>query len=466
MSRDNVRAMRPEFGFRSESSPPAACPLVLMNETFERNTAVLRSRWPALLERLLGEDTAALLRSARRVEGRSFTFSVDGVQLTSRHDRVQEARLQAASFPANSRALNVYGCGLGDLQRVLLAMPGVERLSVHVLNGALSLLTLQWVDQSDWLADPRVRLAYAGELADMQQPFFGLPAEMVLADDFNARIRDRLVRETHLAYNNSRFDPLNPEIQARLGDNLALLRRDRDVAELFNTQIGGEVFVIATGPSLERNLVQLRQLRDQPDRPLYICVDTAYRPLLAAGIEPDLVVSIDALIDSRHLPAERSAATTLVYLPMVQRAVLESWRGPRFAAYSASPVYGEIRRVIPRASLNVSGSVIHPAVDLAVRMGAGTVTLFGADFGFPMSKTHAGWQDGVLGPKVEQARHWVRDGYGRRIKTQLNFLGYLCELERYIALNPRVAFFNSSKAGALIAGTAFHPEFVAPEVEK
>lgn len=434
-----------------------------MNDPFERNAAVLRSRWPALLARVLGEDTGALVRNARRVEGRSFTFSVRGVQLTSRHDRPKEARLQAASFPANSREVHLYGCGLGDVQRVLLAIPGIERLSVHVLNGALLSLTLQWFDQSDWLADPRVRLAYAGELADMQQPFFGLPAEMVLADDFNARMRDRLLRETHLAFNNRRFDALNPEVQARLRDNTALLRRDRDVAELFNTQAGREVYVIATGPTLERNLLRLKQLRDQPDRPLFICVDTAYRPLLAAGIEPDLVMSIDALIDSRHLPADESAATTLVYLPMVQRAVLESWRGPRYAAYSASPVYRELRRTLPRASLNVSGSVIHPAVDLAVRMGARTVTLFGADFAFPLSKTHAGWKDGVLGPELEKAMHWVSDGHGRRIKTQLNLLGYLCELERYIVRNPQVAFFNSSRSGALISGAAFHPDFAEPE---
>ena len=51
-----------------------------------------------------------------------------------------------------------------------------------------------------------------------------------------------------------------------------------------------------------------------------------------------------------------------------------------------------------QGQLYVGGSVIHPAVDLAVKMGAARITLFGADFAFPMNKTHAGWNDGDLGP--------------------------------------------------------------------
>ena len=175
---------------------------------------------------------------------------------------------------------------------------------------------------------------------------------------------------------------------------------------------------------------------------------------------PDLVVSIDQLISFRHLPFEQSEGIPLVYLPMSDPEVLRAWKGKRYGGYSASPVYAALREEYPRGELHVGGSVIHPAVDLAVKMGATRITLFGADFAFPMNKTHAGWNDGELGPSVNQARHWVRDGHGQRVSTQLNFRGYLCVLERYIAAHPQVEFFNSSRAGALIAGTRFNQEFV------
>lgn len=429
-----------------------------MSESFDDNARVIERRWPMLYARLMLEDSTAI--QAELSEGLGSTLSIDGIQLTSRHDRAHEARVQAASLPTGKPQLHVYGTGLGDLPTVLLERDELERLYVHILNGALFALALQLLDQRQWLDDPRVELLYAGDQADIYTPFFALPSEMVLADDFNAKIRDRLVSEVHLSFNNREFDPQSPIILQRLHDSLDLLLADDDVAQLFNTFAGQEVYVIATGPSLESHFEHLAAIREQAQRPFFICVDTAYRPLREHGIKPDLVVSIDQRISFLHLPFEDSDGIPLVYLPMSDPEVLKAWKGKRYGGYSASPIYATLRRQYPRAELYVGGSVIHPAVDLAVKMGAGCVTLFGADFAFPMNKTHAGWRDGDLGPGVNLARHWVRDGYGERVRTQLNFRSYLCELERYIAGHPKVRFLNSSRAGAMIAGTQFNREFV------
>ncbi|WP_460367522.1 motility associated factor glycosyltransferase family protein [Pseudomonas sp. Tul1A2] len=428
-----------------------------MSEFFQANAEVLQRRWPALFERLVAEDTAAV--QAELVQGLGSTLSVNGVQLTSRHDRIHEARIQAASL-ADKPQLHVYGTCLGDLPSVLLEREGLERLYVHILNGALFALVVQLLDQRQWLEDPRVELFYAGDHPDFFTPFFALPAEMLLADDFNAKVRDRLVSEVHLSFNNRDFDPQSTEIQQRLQECLPVLLADADVAQLFGTCAGREIYVIATGPTLEQHYQRLAAIRQRAERPLFICVDTAYRPLREHGIVPDLVVSIDQRISFRHLPFEESDGIPLVYLPMSDPSVLKAWKGKRYGGYSASPIYANLREQHPRALLHVGGSVIHPAVDLAVKMGATGITLLGADFAFPMNKTHAGWNDGELGPPVNQARHWVRDGHGQRVSTQLNFRGYLCVLERYIAAHPQVEFLNSSRSGALIAGTGFNPEFV------
>ncbi|MCX2541853.1 6-hydroxymethylpterin diphosphokinase MptE-like protein [Pseudomonas sp. COW5] len=429
-----------------------------MSEFFQANANVIERRWPALFARLLNEDSSVI--EAGLTQGLGSTLNINGIQLTSRHDRVHEARIQAASLPADKSRLHVYGTGLGDLPTVLLERAGLERLYVHILNGALFALVLQLIDQQQWLEDPRVELLYAGDLPDICTPFFALPAEMLLADDFNAKIRDRLVSEVHLSFNNREFDPQSPFIQQRLQDCLPVLLADDDVAQLFGTCVGREIYVIGTGPTLEQHFERLAAIRKRDERPLFICVDTAYRPLREHGIVPDCVVSIDQRISFRHLPFEESDDIPLVYLPMSDPEVLRAWKGKRYGGYSLSPVYAALREQHPRALLHVGGSVIHPAVDLAVKMGAARVTLFGADFAFPMNKTHAGWSDGDLGPSVNQARHWVRDGFGERVSTQLNFRGYLCVLERYIASQPHVEFFNSSRAGALIAGTRFNQEFV------
>lgn len=427
-----------------------------MSEFFQRNAEVIQVRWPSLFERLAREDSDRV--NAVLVEGLGSTLSVDGIQLSSRHDRLAEARLQAASLP-RVPLLHVYGTGLGDLQDALLQRSDLQRLHVHILNGALFVLVLHLLDQYSWLADPRVELGYAGDAAEIALPYFALPAELVLADDVNAKIRDRLVSETHLTFNNARFDVADPHLVELLDKSLPLLRADRDVAELFGSRAGQGAFVIATGPSLQNHLPALKRIREQEQRPLFIAVDTAYKPLLAAGIEPDIVVSVDHKIRLHHLPPEASAGTALVYMPMLDVDTLAGWRGPRYAAYSDSALYDRVRGKIPRGHLFVGGSVIHPAADLAVKMGVSRVTLFGADFAFPGDRTHTGWDDGVLGPQIAAAQHWVLDGYGQRVRTQLNFRSYLIELERFVSRHPQVAFFNTSRAGAQIAGTTFDAEF-------
>ncbi|WP_247257698.1 motility associated factor glycosyltransferase family protein [Pseudomonas moorei] len=428
-----------------------------MSEWFEDNAQVIQRRWPALYSRLLMEDGEVLVEP---LNGLDSTFSVDGIQLTSRHDRLHEARIQAASLPLDKPRLHVYGTGLGDLPRVLLERPGLEKLYVHILNGALFKRVLQLLDHQQWLEHPHVELLFAGDLQDICTPFFALPAEMLLADDFNAKIRDRLVNEVHLSFNNRKFDPQSPFIQQRLQDCLEVLLADADVAQLFGTCIGREIYVIGTGPTLEGHFQRLAAVRGQAERPLFICVDTAYRPLRENGIAPDLVVSIDQRTSFRHLPFEESDDIPLVYMPISDPQVLKAWKGKRYGGYSSSPIYAQLRQQHPRGQLHVGGSVIHPAVDLAVKMGAARITLFGADFAFPMNKTHTGWNDGDLGPAVSQARYWVLDGQGERVRTQLNFRSYLCVLERYIAGHPQVSFFNSSRAGAMIAGTQFNTDFV------
>jgi hypothetical protein len=428
-----------------------------MTDSFERNAAVLQNRWPDVFARLQTEGDAS--SRAELVEGLQSTLRINGIQLTSRHDRIAEARLQAASLPPDSEVLHIYGTGLGDLQRVLLEEHSATRLQVHILNGSLFALVLKLTDQDDWLRDPRIELVYAAEHSEIQFPFFALPAELELADENNARIRDRLVSEVHIHFNNREFDPQSPEIVQRLEDSFSLVSSDPDVAELFGSQSGREIYVIGTGPSLEQHFEKLLALRGQAQRPLFICVDTAYRPLIAQGIVPDLLVTIDQRISDRHLPATESKGIRLVYLPLCDPQVLAAWQGERYAGFSPSPMYAQLRQRVQRGMLAGGGSVIHPAVDLAVKMGATQITLFGVDFAYPMNKSHAGWGDGELGAPVDQARHWVLDGHGQRVKTQLNFRRYLGELERYIQAHPQVRFFNSSRSGAMIAGTTFNEAF-------
>lgn len=426
-----------------------------MNQ-FEENLARLAPRWPDLAETLQYAPVESL--TVELVEGRQSTLLVQGIQLSSRHDRHAEARWQAEQVAADAAHIHLYGTALGEIVEVLLARPALQQLTVHLLNETLFSLLLRLMPCA-WLDDVRVSLRLASGEREVFKPFIALPGELALVSDANARIRDRLVAEIEWPYVSARLQDSATLRNERLQQNRATWLADRDVRELFASRQGEPVVVVASGPSQAGQHARLRSLQAQGLCPFVICLDTAWVPLRLQGIKPDLVVSIDINIHPGILPAEGSEGTPLVYFPQLQPTVLTQWRGPRFVACSESDFYASVRAERSPGTLFTCGSVLHPAVDLAVQMGASQVLLVGADFAFLDGETHTGWPAGQLTP-AHMAMHWVLNGHGERVPTLLNFRSYLCYLEQYIARHPGVRFSNTSRRGAAIEGTDYPEEWM------
>ncbi|MCX9103473.1 motility associated factor glycosyltransferase family protein [Aeromonas veronii] len=430
-----------------------------MNEDLLRHhLAIIEQRWPQLAAHLTVAQLGDL--QVELCEGLSSTLLVNGIQLTSRHDRVKEAELQAATLP-DVPVLHLYGTGLGDLQKVLLTRPRLETLHVHIMHHNLFTLVLALLEHDEWLQDPRVELSLAADEQEIVLPFFALPSELELAEDAACRIRGRLISEILAGYTRQRFDPASPRILSRLAENMSLVAKDGDVSSLFGSRPDSSALVIASGPTLAQHLPKLAGwLVHHPDW-LVICVDTALVSLRSYGLAPHVVVSIDDALSPDRLPGTGLDTVPLVYAPMVPSDTLNAWPGPRLTTYSVSPMYAALARKHPKGTLHQGGSVIHPTVDLAVQIGCTEVLLLGCDFAFPGGQTHAGWQDGALGPSASQALSWVVDGHGNRVSTNPNFTTYQIELERYMAAHPEVHFWNSSRDGAALLGSEYHPDFVS-----
>ncbi|MBL0588605.1 MULTISPECIES: motility associated factor glycosyltransferase family protein [Aeromonas] len=430
-----------------------------MNEDLLRHhLAIIEQRWPRLAAHLTVAQLGDL--QVELCEGISSTLLVNGIQLTSRHNRVAEAELQAASLPM-APVLHLYGTGLGDLPRTLLARSDLRTLHIHILNQTLFTLVLALLEQDDWLQDPRVHLTMACDEQEILLPFFALPSELELAEESACRIRGRLMSEILAGYTRQRFDPASPRILSRLTENMSLVASDGDVSSLFGSRPDGSALIIASGPTLAQHLPKLAGWLDHHPDWLVICVDTALVSLRSYGLAPHVVVSIDDAITPDRLPGAGLDTVPLVYAPMVPSDTLNAWPGPRLTTYSASPMYAALAREHPKGTLHQGGSVIHPTVDLAVQIGCTEVLLLGCDFAFPGGQTHAGWQDGALGPSASQALSWAVDGHGKRVSTNPNFTTYQIELERYMAAHPEVHFWNSSRDGSALLGSEYHPDFAS-----
>ena len=172
--------------------------------------------------------------------------------------------------------------------------------------------------------------------------------------------------------------------------NLPGIIAGRDVRDLTGAFAGVPAVIVAAGPSLDRNLPELAACRD---RALIIATDTAARPLLSAGVAPHLIVGLDpSEVNGRHLLALPGVEQSwLVAESALDPRATAAFAGRRFwfrvSGHQPWPWFNELGLDVGR--LDVWGSVLTGAYNLAVLAGCDPIVLVGADLSFPGRRPYA-----------------------------------------------------------------------------
>ncbi|MBY0465727.1 MAG: DUF115 domain-containing protein [Burkholderiales bacterium] len=424
-------------------------------EVYALNLGLLQSKNPKLAELLDDVDIDGIHHQT--VVGKSCTIAIDGRQLTSRHDPEAEAALRCASLN-QTETVDIYGFECGYATRHLLSnYPDVKHIHVHVLNLSVFKLVLHLGPLDDVFSSARVHIFYGENPNPMLGRYLTNPAELTFTDDVNWKIRDQLLYRNLIEYSNKLFrkkwvsDTLDQDKAARLSSS-------NGVADLFKTIPGKHVYVIGAGPTLEKNVSRLSSILSIDKDCLVIACDTSVNGLIKHGIKPHYIVTTDPNIAPKYIDPDAAEGVSLIYGINTPAEFVENWPGPTYFYLPSVEEYTKFTDLIPKGRLFGGGSVIHPATDLAVKMGAGSITFIGADFAFPYGKTHSFWENGDLGTHI-MGRHWVMNGRGEKITTNTNFAYYLIALEYLVGISTSTAFFNASPDGAAIAGVDPDPTF-------
>jgi len=422
---------------------------MFMDEILKKNFDVIEKRWPDIFKKILQADLSEFT-----VEVEQNTLIIDGIQLTSNYDRIAEAKLQAELIPLDSKVAYIYGVGLGDLPQTILARSNIDKVFVYLLNVNLFLHVINVIELDSWLSDERVVLVDASVFKEVNSPFAAVPAELALADNSAAQIRDRVLLELDSEFISVRHKEDHVGVAESIENNLHNIQSDPSIESLILSNLE-QVYIAAAGPTLAEHIDLLKNNQMSQSPITLIAVDTAVKSLLDYDIVPDIVISIDQV--SHHtfesIDHNKLSECSLIYFPRIKAGIIDNWPGKHYCAYSQEEIYKNINDKYPKTKLFTSGSVIHPAIDFAVQKGVKSIVLLGADFGFPNNQAYVDGQDVIGTDKYTSSAHWVLNGNGERITTMLNYRGYLRDLEQYIANKPNVKFINGSLEGAAIAGT-------------
>ncbi len=405
------------------------------------------------------------------------------VRVHSLHTPEEEAKTlldSALDGRAVPSVVAVLGVGLGYvIDEIERRRPGVHIVALELVPALVD----GWSRRRDW--DEAIQ---RGQLVVGVAPGYDLPipawpaavvdeAPLVVVQPVIAQHHRDALEQAHKAFQQFLFEQrANAEARRRLAapyllqtiENLPVLMSSSDLGALDGLALGHTVVLCGAGPSLDGLLPSLRAHRE---RAWLVALDTALRPLMGAGIVPDLVVSVDPTqLNGRHL----------LNLPTRARPwlVAEASLDPRaFAAFAGRifacrlgvadpwPWLGSLG--ISASPLRAWGSVLTAACDLVSRLQAPRVVFAGMELAFTNDQSYCrgtsfeeDWlaqqqRDGlssieeVWRTRIAEHETAEPDLNGLTVRTTPQMVAFRNWVRSFVSSKPTVEFINASGAGIL-----------------
>lgn len=358
----------------------------------------------------------------------------------------------------------VLGLGLGyHVEALLERLPANSMIVIlHTEMEAALLRQMAATVQHRWFKDKRVILLQLINVHDMGIMLGNIMLEhmlrrvqicchypcMSLAEAEYKEVEQNILPQAEQAFlsnlNTNLFVAI-PFLQ-NYWSNLPEIASNPGIASYKKAFQGLPAIVVASGPSLNKNIDELRRCQD---RAVIIAAGTAVGALSQHGIRPDFVIISDATFGAiRGLDGENPPVA--VFSTQAKHELVAGYQGSKcfFAPDFISGV--GLEDCFPQVEkLKQTISVSTGAVDFAVYAGAKQVILVGQDLAFPNNQEYA---DGVQGGGYVQRDRVMIDAFdGGQVPSTQVFKMVVDYYNQYVPGYPQVNFINATEGGALIA---------------
>ena len=229
---------------------------------------------------------------------------------------------------------------------------------------------------------------------------------------------------------------------------------------------------MSTGPSLEKNVHNLIGNKNV----IIIAVGQALRVLLAYGITPDFICSVDfGKVNMGHFKGLMNSNVPLVTINRTYAPLLRQWKGVKFIAGTPVPGFEKKAAGIlsKKGYVDAGGSVAHLCFGFANLLGCDPITFLGQDLALG-EKSHIALADaggdisienGEIKWEIKDQRcnlfnkdkysmgpaHNVEGYFGKLVLTNLGLTSFLSTFEVMIKQS-KSKIYNSTEGGAKIKG--------------
>jgi hypothetical protein len=392
---------------------------------------------------------------------------VNGIPYHSPYDPLRETEKFYSGKPIETAdVVMVFGWGLGYCGEVLRRnVKPAARIVVFEPDEDLFNLSLAQLNHAAVLQDQRFRFVVGQKACESFEEWGlegGQETDQLLWIEWPPALRSGTVI----------FDLLKAKFQKYLRDRAAnLLTHFKNGAKYFANAIANfefqhspdagclfdrfrnvPVVIVSAGPSLDRNI---QELRGVDDRYFLLAVDTAIRPLLAAGVTPHAAIIADpSELNARHVTGAIPESTYLIAEQAVDSSALAAASRRFLFGLGLFPdsLFGKFG--FGKSRLDVWGSVATAALDMACRMGANPIIFAGQDFAFSAGRDYASHTiyHGIPFSAEESGPLQEPDVFGRPVRTTENLIAYRDFFTRKIRRSPGIRFINATEGGILRKG--------------
>jgi tetratricopeptide (TPR) repeat protein len=444
---------------------------------YEKNLRALEEFHPELRGMMEHVEPSERYQVAKATSGayRLIVETTSGatVAVHNADDPVQVARTTATKLQGDAnRVLVVMGMGLGYLAKELAEnLKKGSALIVYEADPYIFRLALQCVDLTLVLTHQRVKVLVGEEvrlepwcyryMLETGGEVFVVrfePALKLSPEIYDRKINKELVRfATGAKINLATAGRFGELFTKRIFETFPHILTANGVDRLKDLFPGFPAVIVAAGPSLRKNCQYLKELKG---RAVIIAADTVIGFLLAQGIKPDFVVSVDPQEETRSkyqgvvIPEDVS----LVFHPACHDSFVKNFPGPKFVTATSMTGYKWLQDFFPNKG-SIEGQIqcqVHMGFNLAQWLGCDPIVLIGLDLSYtddlPHVKGGSYFIEGTEAAWVEQHGKWTKNIFGEPVRAEPVFFGYKQTWEQKIRIGAN-RVINATEGGLNIEGT-------------
>jgi hypothetical protein len=233
--------------------------------------------------------------------------------------------------------------------------------------------------------------------------------------------------------------------------------RTYSFVQMRNACQGMPAVVVGSGPSLEMEINQLKQLKGHA---VIIAAGSSIQALLRHNLEPDLAVSMDPSMANYDVYRDIDLESIpFLYFPTIQHKIIERVTPYMMHAFLNSDSITKHLMDLTKEDpiFDSTSTVTGQAIQAALYLGCNQVVFIGQDFSYPNDQFYATGVTHVekdkLDRAVQNADQYVPNVNGGMNRTSRSMLALKISVETLLDKYNFDRYYNASTVGAVIEGT-------------